>query len=105
LAEIKQGVRVARVLGGSPLQEAQIALGFPGAQGRIEIARMLNDNVRRAKLGAETTQRGQNLLVNSMLPARLGMVAKKPYMLGNGGGSRGGVGHALALDELGRVFL
>ena len=78
-----------------------LAVALP--QGGIEVAGMLDDNIREAHGMSGHAQAGQNLLVDAIIPADVWMIAEQPHLTDQRG--RTVAGGRTLLHDVGRVVV
>ena len=72
-------------------------------QGGIEVAGVLDDDIREAHGMSGVAQAGENLLVDAIMPADVGMIVEQPHLADQRG--RAVAGGGALLHDVGRVVV
>ena len=81
--------------------DKSLAVALP--QGGVEIAGMLDDDIRESHGMSGLAQAGQNLFVDTIIPADVGMIAEQPHLAYQCG--RAVAGGRTLLHDVGRVVV
>ncbi len=84
-AQVEEGEGFVGLLGFLQVQEAQVTLVLLGAGGRVGVAGVVDAEVGEAHPMTQATDGGQDLFMDAVLPADVGMVAEEAALIDQGG--------------------
>ena len=79
--QVEEDERLVRSLFVLDQEKPQVALELATAQGEILVPRMLDHDIAAPQINPRSSQRGQDLLVNPVIPLDLGKPAEEPNLV------------------------
>ena len=81
--QVKEDRRIFRGFSKGLFEQAQVAFHLASADGRVVVARVINDRLAAANDRIQPLQGRQDLLVDRVLPADLRVIAKHSNVVGD----------------------